>query len=96
MRILSDRFTYQDKQFIAESSDFCRGNKDLFHSLYQDACDEGITIVSAKTFAEVDYFVDEYKQDDHGWIWAWLLKPTEDSLRKHPTALGTSVLIFND
>ena len=98
MNILSERFSYSpnEKQFLAESSDFCRANKGLFHRLYQDACDEGITLISSRTGAEVDFYVDEYHKNNEGELISWLLRPTPESLRKVPFAKGTSVLILND
>lgn len=98
MKVFSDRFYYSpdDKQFSAESSDFCRMNSQLFHRLYQDACDEGITIISTKSYSEVDYYIDEEHKNGEGELLSWLLKPTPEALRKTPLASGTSVLIFND
>jgi hypothetical protein len=98
MRVFSDRFYYSptEKEFSAESSDFCRRNKDLFHRLYQDACDEGITIISTKTGVEVDYYISECIEDNEGDLLSWILIPTLESLRKTPLASGTSVVIFND
>ena len=98
MKILSERFTYSpnEKQFSAESSDFCRGNRGLFHRIYEDACDEGITLISSKTGTEVDYYIDEEIENGEGELLSWLLKPTQQSIRKSPAATGTSVLIFND
>jgi hypothetical protein len=98
MRVNSDKFIYtpEEKQFSAESSDLCRRNSDLFHRIYPDACDAGISLTSVRSGVEVEYYIDEEHETDDGEVWGWLLKPTEESLRRVPSATGTSVLIFND
>jgi hypothetical protein len=98
MIISTDQLTYskESKRFSCEASNLNGNCGSLFHRIYPDACDAGLTIISARTGIPVDYYVDEYKLDSDGEIWGWDLKPTPESIRKVPSASGTSLLIFND
>jgi hypothetical protein len=100
MRFVSDAFDYdpKTKAFSAEASELARGTRaELFHYLYRDATDRGITITSRRTGADVDYYVssmnDDWMEND---IYQWTLLPTPESLRGHPGCAGTSVTIYND
>lgn len=57
--------------------------------VYDDACDEGLTLVSATTGREVVFVVDRTVRDDDGDVMFWELVPASDSVR-------VSVLLFND
>ena len=98
MIISTDQLYYskESKRFSCDASNLCDIGTSLFHRIYPDACDLGLTIISARTGVPVDYYVDEYKQDSDGDIWGWELKPTPESIRKVPSAYQTSLLIFND
>jgi hypothetical protein len=71
-----------------------------FHKLYNDACDEGITLISATTGVEVDYYVNEIdwmnEFNEGREIAGWNLLPTPETIRKHPRLKNTRVLIIND
>lgn len=78
--------------------------KPVFHQVYSDACDEGITIESSETGFSIDFAVDGYDYNGQGEdreICGWKLIPTRESLRKLPPALrerskNLRVLIIND
>jgi len=99
MRFFSDALDYDaaTKTFSAEASDLAHlatAPDELFHYLYDDANDMGITIISLKTGAEVEYYLSS-KTDD--WIdYQWTLSPTAESVRKYPGCAGTTVTIYND
>lgn len=71
---------------------------EVFHQIFQDSCDEGLTIISTVTGVTIDYYVqlEQYHPVYKSEIQSWQLMPTEDSIRKHPRASGTKVIIFND
>ncbi len=95
MNVSTSRFSYSrdDRTFVAEMSDFGRLN--VFHQIYPDSCDEGLTLISAKTGAEVDYIVTHTEVDDGDTLF-WLLEPTKQSCRWVPAARQTKIKIFND
>lgn len=98
MRFSTNMFIYDKKNrsFLQELSSLdIRPNQRLFHRIYQDACDEGITLISSRTGHEVDYYIDKIDTDE-GDIWGWHLLPTPESIRKVPQAKGTSILLIND
>lgn len=61
-----------------------------FGRVYDDACDEGLTLVSAKTGREVVFVVERTEYRD-GEIVSWTLKPADSAV----WAAG-SILLFND
>lgn len=90
----SDRFTYNasDKTFTAEASDL---QDNHLQRIYDDACDVGLTIVSTKTGIAITYYMEaEYYRE--GELTHWVYLPLTEDVRKHPSAEGTSVTIFND
>lgn len=82
------RFTYlpEDKMFVAEASDLPG-----FGRVYDDACDEGLTLVSHQTGTEVVFVVDYVERDREGDLLYRDLRPADPRQR----GLGT-VRIFND
>lgn len=66
----------------------------VFHRIYPDACDEGITIVGKSH--EVDFVMSRVDRDEEGDLRFYELVPTRESLRKVPEAAGTKVILFND
>jgi len=91
-------YSKKDRTFSQEISvlehTIHRGN--VFHQVYPDACDEGITLVSTQTGQEVDYVVTSVDQNQEGEIAGWWLKPTAQSIRRVPACRNTHVLIIND
>lgn len=74
---------------VAEVSDFGRGF--AFERVYDDACDEGLTVVSHHTGREVVYGVEHVERDPEGDLLFWKLRPASPRERDLPT-----ITIFND
>lgn len=89
--ISTRRFFYQKDAGLltAEISDFGPGFG--FGQVYDDACDEGLTLVSHKTGTEVTYGVEHVERDREGDLLYWDLRPADRKLDYLPT-----VRIFND
>jgi len=68
----------------------------VFHQVYSDACDEGLTLISHRTGEEVDYVVIEEERANDGEIVSWVLAPTKLALKRVPRARGTKIIIWND
>lgn len=65
------QFTLDGATFVAEISDFGPGFK--FGQVYDDACDEGITLVSQWTGAEIVFAVHHEERRDGDLLW-WELR----------------------
>lgn len=90
--VSTSRFTYISarNEFVAEMSDL-EANGVQFGRVYDDACDEGLTLVSHKTGTRVVFAVDGVERDAEGDIVAWTLRPAD------PRKWGCgTVRIFND
>lgn len=88
--VSSDRFTYSadGNLLVAEASDLGRHP---FGQVYDDACDEGLTVISARTGREVVYAVSSVHRDTEGDLTHWDLRPVA------PGDVGLPTLrIFND
>lgn len=64
-----------------------------FGRVYADACDEGLTLVSAKTGEQLTFVVDATIRDAEGDIEYWMLVPASTH-GTHP--LRVSIRLFND
>jgi hypothetical protein len=86
----TERFTYVPAQnmFVAEASDL-----PALERVYDDACDEGLTLISQRTGREVVFGVEgvERDRDGDGDVQYWDLRPVCPA----EWAAGT-VRIFND
>lgn len=82
--------------FSQDLSSLCRDPREsIFHQLYNDSCDAGITLISDKTGKEADFVVNEV--DMHGGeIQVWKLLPTPETIRRLPRLKHTRVIIIND
>lgn len=89
--ISTRRFFYQKDAGLltAEISDFGPGFG--FGQVYDDACDEGMTLVSHKTGREVVFAVEHIERDCEGDLLYWDLRPAE----RGAWGCGT-VRIYND
>jgi len=83
------RFTYlaDERMFVAEASDLPG-----FGRVYNDACDEGLTLVSHRTGCEIVCAVEHIERDREGDLLYWDLRPA--SSRNAPFSF--TVRIFND
>lgn len=65
--------------------------------LYDDACDVGISVKSAKTGRVVTYYLSDEERDASGEdIAGWYFKPIAEDVRRCPECANTEVLIIND
>jgi hypothetical protein len=69
--VSTDRFTFSAAEglFVAELSDLGRNFR--FGQIYDDACDVGLTLVSAKSGREIVFAVEHEERDREGdllWI----------------------------
>ena len=96
MHITTSLFLYNkpNRSFLADASDL--GNGPLFHRIYPDACDVGITLISHQTGKEVTYYLEKEGRNRDNEVTHWILKPTPESIRKVPACRHTYVTIFND
>lgn len=92
---LSSQFEYDHdtNTFTAWASEL---GSYTFKRLYGDACDYGFDIVSCKTGAVSTFYVTEEDRDDDNDVTAWRMKPTAETIRKHPLLKDASVIVFND
>lgn len=63
-----------------------------FGRVYDDACDEGLTVVSAHTGREVVFVVEDTVYSDDGELVCWDLRPAARDLRDN----GFRLRVFND
>jgi len=85
--VSTNQFHYDSvgREYVGEMS-----STNGFGRVYDDACDEGLTLVSSRTGKSVVFVVDATIRDAEGDIEYWMLVPaTERSLR-------ISVRLFND
>jgi hypothetical protein len=67
-----------------------------FVQIYDDACDIGFTLQSARTGVKSNFFLEHEEWDEEGELRFWRLHPTAETLRRCPTLKGTRVIIWND
>ena len=92
--IRSELFTYRDHTFSAEASDL-NGHR-LDRQIYDDACDIGFAIRSARTDRGIVKFYQSYvSRDADNDIEYWEYKICDDDARK-PGCADLRVIIFND
>lgn len=86
--ISSSRFTFSGNTFVAEASDFGRDLK--LGNVYDDACDEGFSIVSAKTGRAAVFALYNHEEDGEGELVKWIFKCVT------PGLTHLKAVIFND
>jgi hypothetical protein len=97
-KISSDKFDWQkdNKCFCAEASDLPQ-NFNFLSQVYDDACDAGFTMVSARTGAEVAFVFSHDDRDSSGEdVYGWNFEPCPYAVRKNPALAGVTCLIIND
>jgi len=89
-----DRFYHnaESKHLVAEISDL---GPRAFQRLYDDACDEGLSVYNARTGSTTIWAIEttccvEYE------ITEWILRPIDASCRKHPSVQNYVMHIAND
>ncbi len=92
--ILSELFSYKDGTFTAFASDL--NGHELMRQLYDDACDVGFGIKSARTRSVVTFHLAEVKRNADNDIQFWEYHPTPDNVRTALSSLkNLKVIIFN-
>lgn len=89
----SSQFTFNRESFmlVSEASDL----KLEFKRIYDDACDEGITIVSHRTGQPVDFVVSHIEWHE-GDLQFWDLIPVLKGRIQNPLLKKLRVRIYND
>lgn len=75
----------KNREYVGEMS-----STNGFGRVYDDACDEGMTLVSSGTGATLVFVVDHTERDVEGDVKFWLLRPVD------PRLDAFTVRIFND
>ena len=93
------RFSHHpgNKTLVVEASDlnWIPGSMAGFEQLYDDACDIGIAVSNPRTNSTTYwYYVAEVTEQ--GELTAWILRPTNESCRKHPGVQCYTMHILND
>ena len=97
MSYSTKKFTYSpsSKLFITEASMLASVGTKMFIQIYNDSCDEGLVLISAKTGQSSYWVVDNIENNTEGEIMCWSLIPTRDTLRKLPILANHVMKIFN-
>jgi hypothetical protein len=96
MPVESSRFTWSKGtgNFVAEASELGLRPGQGFGRVYDDACDEGLTLVSSKyPGKEIVFVVNEVERDREGDTLCWKLIPANLAERNR---VKFGVTVFND
>lgn len=86
--ISSSRFSFKGNTFSAEASDF--GGRLKLGRVFDDACDEGFSIVSAKTGKIAVFALYDHEEDGEGDLVSWIFRCVT------PGLTHLKAVIFND
>jgi hypothetical protein len=93
------RFTWsaETRTFSAEASDFTNAAGPTLGRVYDDACDEGFTLISQWTNQRMPLRLREIIRED-GDVLGWIYEPVTQGRRTnlHPVLPAFKVVIFND
>jgi hypothetical protein len=89
----SNQFTIHGKTLVAEMS-YLQVN--VFHPLYDDACDVGFDIQSIKTGRTITVTLNGSPEDGAGDVVYWEFTPTAESIKQVPECRNVVVHIYND
>lgn len=85
--ISSSKFSFKNNKFSAEASEL---NGFSLDRVYNDACDEGFTIISEKTGKGAVFALYNHEEDREGDLVAWIFKCVT------PGLTHLKAVIFND
>jgi len=90
------KFTHikESKTFVSELSELT--DHDLFHPLYDDACDVGFDLVNPSTGVSVTMVYSGEERDDAGELVCHFFVPIEETVRKNPRLNGYKCVVYND
>lgn len=86
--ISSSSFTFKGESFSAEASELSRTFR--LGRVYDDACDEGFTIISEKTGKGAVFALHEIERDREGDLVSWIFKCVT------PGLTHLKAVIYND
>ena len=66
-----------------------------FVRLYSDSDEEGIIMVSSKNNSISKFSLTKFEHDKNGYMKAWHLAPTYETVRSNPKLKDSEVVIFN-
>ena len=89
------RFSYKDKVYVAEASDFGASGGPRLERIYDDACDVGFQMIGKTGAVATFYLSAEHRGADQD-ITHWVFLPTTESLRRIPALRNVRVEILND
>jgi protocatechuate 3,4-dioxygenase beta subunit len=90
-------FINPDKTLSADISDLSMGNtKQVFGQVYDDACDDGLILVSHKTGQEVRMVVTRTVHDKEGDVTHWCLRSVRADERRLELPYTLELTIYND
>jgi hypothetical protein len=92
------QFTVDPKTltFCAEITDLPNKGSGLFGQVYDDACDQGFTMVSGRTGQQTRWYLGDTVRDLDGDLMSWTFYPDQRDVRKFPAMNGWKVVVFND
>ena len=67
-----------------------------FVRIYEDACDDGIRLVSHVTGVETRWDVHSFNKSSDGEVNFWNLRAVPEDVRKFPRLEGWTIRIWND
>jgi hypothetical protein len=96
-QISSAKFTYskKSKSFVADMSEISHGGYNPLGRLYDDEGTQGFVMISHKTHATVEFFLDHTEREADGDIRFWLFKPTQQAVEYNSDLKGVKVMIVN-
>ena len=72
----TDRFSYKNRVFTAEASDFPEHKfRQMFTQVFDDACDQGFELTSARTGKKVKVTLSKVYRDREGELTHWEFIP---------------------
>lgn len=97
----STLFSYKNKRFVAERSDFiCFGDPLAMLDYSAEWTDgepiRGFDMISIRTGRRATFFLAETNFDREHDIVDWVLKPTSESIASFPQLEGVQVILIND
>lgn len=87
-------YTPETKTLCAEISDL--GKSFNFSQVFDDACDIGLAMATKDNNGLVHFAVTAEERDAEGDIQMWKLEPIFQSVLKHPSCKGITMVLFND
>ncbi len=86
----TDEFTFKNRVFTAEASDFSDGRfMAMFNQVFDDACDQGFELTSSRTGKKVKMTFEKAHRSEEGDITHWSFIPYRNTS-------FDKLVVFND